>query len=83
MTNPESVTNLASGGRPRALLGAGLALLGLTAALLVAYRVIGSDVDADGWLHEPFALIPLAWLTGPTGAVLVVIDVWRARRHRR
>jgi hypothetical protein len=27
-----------------------------------AYRVFGSEVGADGFLREPFALIPLGWL---------------------
>ena len=50
--------------------------------ILVAYRVIGSDVEADGRLHEPFALIPLAWLSGLAGAVLVAVNFWRVRAKR-
>lgn len=57
----------------------GIVLLGLSIALLVAYQVVGVHVDAEGFLHEPFALIPLAWLSGLTGAVLVAIAVWRRR----
>lgn len=73
------------GGHPSPLLVGGLVLLALAAALLGAYTVIGSYVDADGWLHEPFAFIPLAWLSGLAGAVLfvvvVVVAVWRGRRR--
>lgn len=61
----------------------GVILLALAAALLLAYSVIGSHVDAGGWLHEPFALIPLAWLAGLSGAVLVAAAVWRRRRGHR
>lgn len=57
----------------------GILLLGLSVALLVAYRIVGAHVDADGVLHEPFALIPLAWLSGLAGAVLIAIAVWRRR----
>ena len=59
---------------------AGVILLALAAALLLAYGVIGSHVDADGWLHEPFALIPLAWLSGLSGLVLLAVAAWRNRR---
>ncbi|MCW1957685.1 MAG: DUF3955 domain-containing protein [Mycobacterium sp.] len=58
---------------------AGIGLLGLSLALVLAYRAVGLHVDAQGVLHEPFGLIPLAWLSGLTGAVLVGIAVWR--RH--
>lgn len=27
-----------------------------------AYALIGSEVDAQGLLHEPFFLIPIGWL---------------------
>ncbi|MDY0339650.1 MAG: DUF3955 domain-containing protein [Coriobacteriia bacterium] len=27
-----------------------------------AYAVIGSNVDTEGFLHEPFALVPLGWI---------------------
>ena len=57
----------------------GILLLGLSVALVVAYRVVGEHVDTEGFLHEPFALIPLAWLSGLTGLSLVAIAVWRRR----
>ena len=66
-----------------AKLVAGVILLAMAAALLLAYNVIGSHVDADGWLHEPFALIPLAWLSGLSGAVLVAVAAWRNRCSHR
>lgn len=69
-------------GRPGPLLIGGLLLLALAAALMVAYGVIGSHVDADGWLQEPFACIPLAWFSGLAGAALVAIALWRRRSGR-
>lgn len=58
----------------------GVLLIALAAALIMAYEVIGSHVGADGLLHEPFVLIPLAWLSGLAGTALVAIAVWRSRR---
>jgi hypothetical protein len=57
----------------------GALLLALAATFVVMYWRIGSYVDADGFLHEPFGLIPLAWLSGLTGAVLIAIAVKRGR----
>ena len=61
----------------------GVILLALSAALLLAYNVIGSHVDADGWLHEPFVLIPLAWLSGLSGVAMVAVAAWGRRRGPR
>lgn len=58
----------------------GMLLLALSAIIVVTNAVIGSQVDADGWLHEPFALIPLAWLAALVGAALIGAAVWRGRR---
>lgn len=30
-------------------------------ACVVGYNLIGSTVDAQGVLHEPFGLIPIGW----------------------
>lgn len=59
------------------MLVAGAILIAVAAALMTTYAVIGSSVDADGILHEPFALIPLAWLSGVAGLVLAVAAIWR------
>lgn len=64
------------------MLIAGALLLALAATFVVMYWRIGSYVDADGFLHEPFGLIPLAWLSALVGSVLVAIAVRRARRQR-
>ncbi len=67
-------------GRGPLLLGG--VLLALAVALMVAFNLIGSHVDENGWLHEPFALIPLAWLSLAAGVVSVGIGLWRRRRGR-
>lgn len=66
-----------------AMVAGGLFLMVLAFAFGLAYELIGSHVDADGWLREPFALIPLAWLSGLAGVVLVAVGLWRRRRRRR
>lgn len=69
------------GGRARL---AGAVLLALAAGFLVAYAAIGAWVDADGVLHEPFALIPLAWTAGLAGVASLGFGLWqRARAPKR
>jgi hypothetical protein len=43
-----------------------IAIIFMGLACWLAYNLIGSTVDADGFLQEPFALIP-------TGYLLVII----------
>ncbi|WP_143593565.1 DUF3955 domain-containing protein [Synechococcus sp. 1G10] len=43
-----------------------LFLLG-SLACVVSYQRIGSHVDPDGTLREPFSLIPIGWATGLAG----------------
>jgi hypothetical protein len=45
--------------------------------LLIEY--LGSSVDTQGVLHEPFALIPMAWLFF-AAALYFGVRYWRARR---
>ncbi|GAB7024499.1 DUF3955 domain-containing protein [Salidesulfovibrio brasiliensis] len=47
---------------------------------ILAFRLIGSSVDASGLLREPFALIPLGWLFLILGAGLFVFIGFRAVR---
>ncbi len=37
-------------------------LFSLSGVCILAYNTIGSTVDADGFLQEPFFLIPIGWL---------------------
>lgn len=44
-----------------------LSFLGIGLACLLGYRLTGSTVDPDGYLREPFALIPIGWFCIVTG----------------
>jgi hypothetical protein len=64
------------------MVAVGLFLIAIAFGCTVAYELIGSHVDADGWLREPFALIPLGWLSGLAGVSLVVLGLLRRRRRK-
>ncbi len=61
-------------------IGALLILAGL--GCFVAFNLLGSTLDAQGFLHEPFALLPLGYLLLFTGMVLTVIPLLRKGRTR-
>jgi hypothetical protein len=48
-------------------------------AFVTLFEYIGASVDAQGVLHEPFALIPLAWLFF-AAALYFGVRYWRTRR---
>ncbi|MEV3825058.1 DUF3955 domain-containing protein [Aeromonas caviae] len=48
----------------------------------VAFNLLGSTLDAQGFLHEPFALLPLGYLLLFTSMVLTVIPLLRKGRTR-
>jgi hypothetical protein len=43
------------------------------------YTKIGASVGPDGVLHEPFGLIPLAWLLDFVGLTLLVLAWFRRK----
>jgi hypothetical protein len=51
----------------------------LALAFVTLFEYIGASVDAQGVLHEPFALIPLAWLFF-AAALYFGVRYWRTRR---
>ncbi len=53
-----------------------LALLVVGFACLVAARLIGSQVAADGIRQEPFALIPIGWFSLSLGLILGAVHVF-------
>ncbi len=61
-------------------IGALLNLAGL--GCFVAFNLLGSTLDAQGFLHEPFALLPLGYLLLFTGMVLTVIPLLRKGRSK-
>ena len=38
-----------------------------------AYFLIGSEVDENGIVHEPFALLPLGYVFGLIGTIWLII----------
>ncbi|QRN82682.1 DUF3955 domain-containing protein [Chloroflexota bacterium] len=42
---------------------------------LGAYTIIGQEIDAQGFLQEPFFLVPLFWLFLLLGVITVVVNV--------
>lgn len=64
------------------MVAVGLFLIAIAFACRLAYGLIGSHVDADGWLREPFALIPIGWLSGLAGVSLLVLGLLLRRRRK-
>ncbi|MNV68980.1 hypothetical protein D3C71_1618580 [compost metagenome] len=54
-----------------------LVVLGFIA--LITFRLMGSSIDADGFLREPFALLPIGFLLVVVGCVTALIG-WIKRR---
>jgi hypothetical protein len=48
----------------------------------IAYRVIGVRIDSDGYLREPFALIPIGYLTGTAALVTGSAALLTSRKRR-
>jgi hypothetical protein len=48
-------------------------------ACIVAFEIIGSEVNDDGTLVEPFFLIPIAWLLFVTGGILAIATFIKGR----
>ncbi|AUZ81046.1 DUF3955 domain-containing protein [Aeromonas caviae] len=60
--------------------GALLILAGL--GCFLAFNLLGSTLDAQGFLHEPFALLPLGYLLLFTGMALSLLPLLRKGRTR-
>jgi len=64
-----------------------LALIALGGACLLAFHLIGSTIDAQGMLHEPFGLIPIGWLLivggAAAGVVAAIRHGLRGRAHSK
>lgn len=58
-------------------------LLSLGSACFIAYGLIGARLDADGMLHEPFALLPIGWALIAAGALTALFGFARARLRAR
>lgn len=65
--------------RPNGWFIAGALMLALSATCAVSYWRIGSHLDPDGTLREPFGFIPLGFLSAFVGAILLVVGFIRRR----
>lgn len=48
-----------------------LLIFGITCFIL--FYVIGSEVDEDGYIHEPFALLPLGFISICLSMILYIV----------
>jgi len=60
-----------------------LLLISLSFICMAAYNFIGSTIDKNGFLHEPFFLIPIGWLFLFSGIVLFIFAVLKMIFTRR
>ena len=60
------------------IIGLGLLLLGL--GCLAAFALTSPSVDANGFIKEPFWLLPIGWLLIVVGAVWVGVAAIRGKR---
>ena len=49
--------------------------ISLTIIFMLAFNLIGSEVDANGTLQDPFFLIPFSYLSFVLGIVFAIISV--------
>jgi hypothetical protein len=53
---------------------------GLALACMALFEYLGASVDAQGVLHESFALLPTAWMF-LVAALYFAVRYWRAPRR--
>ena len=44
------------------------------------HRELGAHVDAEGFLHEPFWLLPMGWFFAFGGLAFLVASLFRAKK---
>ena len=55
--------------------------ISLAIIFMLAFNLIGSEVDADGVLQEPFFLIPFSYVSFVLGIVFAVISVVKKKKN--
>lgn len=55
----------------------------ITAVCMVSYRIIGSEVLADGTLSEPFYLIPIGYLFFFIGILLSIRTLYMCLKNKK
>jgi hypothetical protein len=48
---------------------------------MLIFNLIGSEVDADGVLQEPFFLIPFSYLSFALGIIFAIISVIKKKKN--
>ncbi|PAZ03721.1 MAG: hypothetical protein CAK89_00025 [Opitutia bacterium AMD-G3] len=49
----------------------------VSAACFLVFQATPATLDAQGFLHEPFGLLPVGWLFGFVGALLLLLAMLR------
>lgn len=49
---------------------------------LITYKLIGVQIDKNGFVNEPFYLIPLCWFLGGTTIVSGIIFLIRINKEK-
>jgi ABC-type polysaccharide/polyol phosphate export permease len=55
--------------------------ISLAIIFMLTFNLIGSEVDADGVLQEPFFLIPFSYVSFALGIVFAVISVIKKKKN--
>jgi len=55
--------------------------ISLTIIFILAFNIIGSEVDENGTLQEPFYLIPFSYLTFLLGIIFAIISVVMKKKN--
>ncbi len=55
--------------------------ISLAIIFMLTFNLIGSEVDADGVLQEPFFLIPFSYVSFALGIVFAVISVVKKKNN--
>ena len=55
--------------------------ISLAIIFMLIFNLIGSEVDADGVLQEPFFLIPFSYVSFVLGIIFAVISVVKKKKN--
>jgi hypothetical protein len=53
----------------------GILLLIIGLGCLISFKLIGSSIDAEGILHEPFPLLALGWIAIIVGGFTTMVSL--------
>lgn len=62
---------------------ASYASFGLGSLCFWLHREIGGHLDAEGFLHEPFWLLPMGWFFAFSGLCFLVASLFRPKKEDR